>query len=76
MISSAQCNVTKVNDTVLQCIVGDHAGGTFPVTMHHKTKGFAMSTVVFKYPLTIDSIHPSQGKHECARVWKYFTLFQ
>lgn len=71
-----QCNVTKVNDTVLQCIVGDHAGGTFPVTMHHKTKGFAMSAVVFKYPLTIDSIHPSQGKHECARAWKYFTLFQ
>lgn len=67
MISNMQCNVTMVNDTVLRCIVGDHAGGTFPVMMHHKTKGFAMSTVVFKYPLTIDNIHPSQGRHECAR---------
>ncbi|XP_036904303.1 fibrocystin-L isoform X2 [Sturnira hondurensis] len=61
MINDIQCNVTTVNDSVLQCIVGGHAGGTFPVTMHHGTKGSAVSTVVFEYPLTIQSIHPSQG---------------
>ncbi|XP_007188845.2 fibrocystin-L isoform X1 [Balaenoptera acutorostrata] len=61
MINNIQCNVTMVNDTVLQCIAGDHAGGTFPVMMHHKTKGSAVSTVVFEYPLTIHNIHPSQG---------------
>ncbi|XP_044933989.1 fibrocystin-L [Mustela putorius furo] len=61
MIDTLPCNVTMVNDSVLQCDTEDHAGGTFPVTMHHKTKGFAVSTVVFEYPLTIQSIHPSQG---------------
>ncbi|KAM7075182.1 fibrocystin-L isoform 3-T3 [Molossus nigricans] len=61
MINNIQCNVTMVNDTVLQCIVGDHAGGTFPVMMHHETKGSAVSTVVFEYPLAIQNIHPSQG---------------
>ncbi|XP_041625547.1 fibrocystin-L isoform X2 [Vulpes lagopus] len=60
-IDNTPCNVTMVNDSVLQCIVGDHAGGTFPVMMHRKTKGFAVSTVVFEYPLTIQNIHPSQG---------------
>ncbi|XP_019323389.2 fibrocystin-L isoform X1 [Panthera pardus] len=61
MINNIQCNVTMVNDSVLQCIIGDHAGGTYPVMMHHKTKGFAVSAVVFEYPLTIQNIHPSQG---------------
>nr|XP_023401443.1 fibrocystin-L [Loxodonta africana] len=61
MISNTQCNVTTVNDSVLNCIVGDHAGGTFPVTMHHQTKGSAVSRVIFEYPLTIQNIHPSQG---------------
>lgn len=65
-----------VNDSVLQCIIGDHAGGTYPVMMHHKTKGFAVSTVVFEYPLTIQNIHPSQGSHECVGTYKYFILFQ
>ncbi|XP_075406661.1 fibrocystin-L [Tenrec ecaudatus] len=61
MISNIQCHITMVNDSVLQCIVGEHAGGTFPVSMHHKTKGFAVSTIVFEYPLIIQNIHPSQG---------------
>ncbi|XP_051699933.2 fibrocystin-L isoform X2 [Oryctolagus cuniculus] len=61
LINSIQCNVTMVNDSVLRCIVGDHAGGTFPVMMHHETKGSALSTVVFEYPLDIQDIHPHQG---------------
>ncbi|XP_045037491.2 fibrocystin-L [Desmodus rotundus] len=61
MINNIRCNVTMVNDSVLQCIVGEHAGGTFPVVMHHGTKGFAVSTAVFAYPLTIQNIRPSQG---------------
>ncbi|XP_070248855.1 fibrocystin-L [Myotis yumanensis] len=61
VINNIQCNVTMVNDSVLQCIVGDHAGGTFPVMMHHETKGSAVSTLVFEYPLTIHNIQPTQG---------------
>nr|XP_058131903.1 fibrocystin-L isoform X2 [Dasypus novemcinctus] len=61
MINNVQCNITMVNDSVLQCVVGDQAGGTFPVTMQHMTKGSAMSTVVFEYPLSIQNIHPRQG---------------
>ncbi|ELK37593.1 Fibrocystin-L [Myotis davidii] len=61
VINNIQCNVTMVSDSVLQCIVGDHAGGTFPVMMHHATKGSAVSTLVFEYPLTIHNIQPTQG---------------
>uniref|UniRef100_A0A8C6RMA5 Fibrocystin-L n=1 Tax=Nannospalax galili TaxID=1026970 RepID=A0A8C6RMA5_NANGA len=61
MINDSACNVTTVNDSVLQCIVGDHAGGIFPVAMFHKTKGSALSSVVFEYPLYIQNIHPRQG---------------
>ncbi|MBZ3876694.1 Fibrocystin-L [Sciurus carolinensis] len=60
-IGDIQCNVTMVNDSMLQCITGAHAGGTFPVLMHHKTKGSAVSTVEFEYPLHIQNIHPRQG---------------
>nr|XP_045000409.1 fibrocystin-L [Jaculus jaculus] len=61
MISDTPCNVTMVNESVLQCTVGEHAGGIFPVTMLHKTKGSALSTVVFEYPLHIHNIHPREG---------------
>ncbi|KAM7317037.1 hypothetical protein ACRRTK_023339 [Alexandromys fortis] len=61
MIKDTACNVTAVNDTVLQCIVGEHAGGVFPVTMLHKTKGSALSSVEFEYPLYIQNIYPRQG---------------
>ncbi|ELV11002.1 Fibrocystin-L [Tupaia chinensis] len=62
MINNAQCALILVNDSAMRCIVGEHAGGTFPVMMHRKTKGSAVSTVVFEYPLNIQNIHPSQGK--------------
>ncbi|XP_077023612.1 fibrocystin-L [Tamandua tetradactyla] len=61
MIDNAPCNVTMVSNSVLQCVVGEHAGGTFPVTVQHSTKGSAVSAVVFEYPLSVQSIHPSQG---------------
>ncbi|XP_004640150.1 fibrocystin-L [Octodon degus] len=61
MISGTACNVTMVNDSVLRCALGDHAGGIFPVALLHKTKGFAVSTVVFEYPLHIQNLHPQQG---------------
>ncbi|KAM5281038.1 fibrocystin-L [Ctenodactylus gundi] len=60
-INDIPCNVTMVNDSILRCITGDHAGGTFPVSLHHKTKGSAVSDVVFEYPLHIQNIHPQQG---------------
>nr|XP_048313021.1 fibrocystin-L isoform X3 [Myodes glareolus] len=61
IIKDTACNVTAVNDTVLQCIVGEHAGGVFPVAMLHKTKGSALSSVEFEYPLYIQNIYPRQG---------------
>lgn len=64
LINNIQCNVTRVNDSVLQCLVGYHPGGTFPILMHHKTKGSAVSTVAYEYPLIIQNIHPSQGSNE------------
>lgn len=78
MIKESVCNVTTVNSTVLQCIVGEHAGGIFPVMMRHKTKGSAVSSVVFEYPLSIQNIYPIQGDQTVyiisALIWKQHNL--
>uniref|UniRef100_A0A6I8N1M6 Fibrocystin-L n=1 Tax=Ornithorhynchus anatinus TaxID=9258 RepID=A0A6I8N1M6_ORNAN len=60
-IDGIPCNVTHVNDSLLQCTVGKHAGGNFPVFLHHLTKGYAESTAIFEYPLTIENILPREG---------------
>ncbi|KAM8966821.1 LOW QUALITY PROTEIN: fibrocystin-L [Pelodytes ibericus] len=59
-IDGTVCNITNINDTQLQCITGNHAGGTFPVRLKNQ-KGFARTTTHFKYELTMTSVSPNQG---------------
>ncbi|XP_063307204.1 fibrocystin-L-like [Pelobates fuscus] len=54
------CNITSINDTQLQCNVGDHSGGTFAVNLQN-TKGFARSSASFKYELTMTNVSPNSG---------------
>uniref|UniRef100_A0A7N4NVE6 Fibrocystin-L n=1 Tax=Sarcophilus harrisii TaxID=9305 RepID=A0A7N4NVE6_SARHA len=56
-----QCNITMVNDSVLRCRVGNHAGGIFPVMLRHLTRGYAVSRIAFEHSLTIQNLFPRQG---------------
>ncbi|XP_066572050.1 PKHD1 like 1, tandem duplicate 1 isoform X2 [Amia ocellicauda] len=62
-IDDTPCNVSAVTDVQIQCSVGNHAGGTFPVMLHHVLKGFAASAVVFKYELILASVTPVEGSY-------------
>lgn len=60
-IDGVACNVATVTDTQVTCAVGEHAGGTFPIMLQHKVKGYAMSKVVFKYEFQLSGVVPSEG---------------
>lgn len=60
-IDGVACNVAAVTDTQVTCAVGEHAGGTFPIMLQHKVKGYAMSEVVFKYEFQLSGVVPSEG---------------
>uniref|UniRef100_A0A8C5WI58 Fibrocystin-L n=1 Tax=Leptobrachium leishanense TaxID=445787 RepID=A0A8C5WI58_9ANUR len=59
-IGGTQCNISNVKDTELQCTVGDHPGGTYPVRLQNE-KGYARTSANFKYELTLSSVSPNQG---------------
>ncbi|XP_068094022.1 fibrocystin-L-like isoform X1 [Hyperolius riggenbachi] len=59
-ISNAPCTIVTISDTQLNCTVGDHWGGTFPVSLLNG-KGFARSSASFTYQLSMTSVSPSQG---------------
>nr|XP_014351910.1 PREDICTED: fibrocystin-L [Latimeria chalumnae] len=61
MIGDVACNVIIVSDNLIQCIVGNHAGGSFPVRLRHALMGYAVSSAVFQYELKLISISPAEG---------------
>ncbi|XP_043545298.1 fibrocystin-L-like [Chiloscyllium plagiosum] len=60
-IDNVLCKVTMMNDSCVQCIVGHHAGGTFPIFLKHERWGYALSDLSFQYELNINSIFPTEG---------------
>ncbi|XP_076157842.1 PKHD1 like 1, tandem duplicate 1 [Alosa pseudoharengus] len=60
-IDGVACIVATVTDTLVTCAVGEHAGGTFPIMLQHKVKGYATSNVVFNYELQLTGVVPSEG---------------
>ncbi|XP_072530724.1 PKHD1 like 1, tandem duplicate 1 [Salminus brasiliensis] len=62
-IDGVQCNVSSISDTVLQCTVGEHAGGTFPVTLSHQVKGLARTQSNFTYELRLTQVIPNEGSY-------------
>lgn len=60
-VDGVTCNVATVTDTQVTCAVGEHAGGTFPVMLQHKDKGYAVSKVVFNYEFQLSGVVPSEG---------------
>ncbi|KAJ8389419.1 hypothetical protein AAFF_G00119570 [Aldrovandia affinis] len=60
-IGGARCNVSALNDTEIQCTVGEHAGGTFLVMLNHAAKGYADSMSSFDYHWIFTQVTPNQG---------------
>uniref|UniRef100_UPI00398F2CC2 PKHD1 like 1, tandem duplicate 1 n=1 Tax=Pristiophorus japonicus TaxID=55135 RepID=UPI00398F2CC2 len=60
-IDNVLCNVTIANDSSVECVVGHHAGGTFPIILKHARWGYAGSGLSFQYELNITSIIPTEG---------------
>ncbi|KAM6958720.1 PKHD1 like 1, tandem duplicate 1 [Aplochiton taeniatus] len=60
-IHGVPCNVTAVTDTQVQCVAGQNAGGTYPVTLLHRLKGKAQSRAVFTHELLLTGVQPDQG---------------
>nr|XP_055075127.1 fibrocystin-L-like [Misgurnus anguillicaudatus] len=62
-IDGVECDVTSITDTQLLCTVGEHAGGTFPVMLHHQIKGHALTKSVFSYELLLTGVTPNEGSY-------------
>ncbi|XP_059501744.1 PKHD1 like 1, tandem duplicate 1 isoform X2 [Stegostoma tigrinum] len=60
-IGNVLCNVTLMNESCVQCIVGHHAGGIFPIFLKNKRWGYASTDFSFQYELNITSISPTKG---------------
>lgn len=53
--------MSSIMDTKIQCIVGEHAGGTFPVALYHQVKGYALTQANFSYELQLMQVVPNEG---------------
>ncbi|XP_069076730.1 fibrocystin-L-like isoform X2 [Pleurodeles waltl] len=60
-IDKVACVVQSVNDSEVQCVIGNHMGGNFPVVFHHAVKGYAVSNIFFMYAFSIDTVFPNEG---------------
>ncbi|KAK1784753.1 hypothetical protein P4O66_003426 [Electrophorus voltai] len=62
-IAGVACDVSSITDMVLQCTVGSHPGGTYPVTLHHQVKGDALTQADFTYELQLTLVTPNEGSY-------------
>ncbi|XP_051879473.1 PKHD1 like 1, tandem duplicate 1 [Pristis pectinata] len=60
-IDGILCSVTMANESCVECTVGHHAGGTFPILLEHARRGYAASAFSFQYQLNITSVSPTEG---------------
>ncbi|XP_036421459.1 fibrocystin-L-like [Colossoma macropomum] len=62
-IDGVPCTVSSITDTEVQCTAGEHAGGTYPVTVTHQVKGLAQSQSSFTYELQLTQVSPNEGSY-------------
>ncbi|KAL7883851.1 hypothetical protein SRHO_G00015090 [Serrasalmus rhombeus] len=62
-IDGVPCTVSSITDAAVQCTVGEHAGGTFPVTLTHQVKGRAQGQSSFSYELRLTQVSPNEGSY-------------
>ncbi|KAL6460366.1 hypothetical protein MHYP_G00303320 [Metynnis hypsauchen] len=62
-IDGVPCAVSSITETAVQCTVGEHAGGTFPVRLTHQVKGLAQGQSSFSYELRLTQVSPNEGSY-------------
>ncbi|CAK8682961.1 unnamed protein product [Clavelina lepadiformis] len=64
-IGGSKCEVTSVNDTSLQCILGDREGGVASVEVTVANLGLATisASASFRYILAVDNFSPTTGSY-------------
>ncbi|XP_076865903.1 fibrocystin-L-like isoform X2 [Brachyhypopomus gauderio] len=62
-IAGVSCDVSSIMDTEVQCTVGAHPGGTYPVKLHHRVKGDALTQANFTYELRLTQVVPNEGSY-------------
>ncbi|XP_078617867.1 fibrocystin-L-like isoform X2 [Branchiostoma floridae x Branchiostoma japonicum] len=60
-IDNVGCSLSALTDTQIQCSVGSHSAGAYPVVVRSESKGYAISNVTFTYQLRLDSVSPVEG---------------
>ncbi|XP_053468790.1 PKHD1 like 1, tandem duplicate 1 [Ictalurus furcatus] len=63
LVDGVACNILSITDTMIECTVGEHAGGTFPVTLYHQVKGYALTQANFSYALQLTQVVPNEGSY-------------
>ena len=62
-VGSSECPVTSQSDTSIECSLGQHAAGTYPVQVNIDTKGLADGTQTYTYQLEVSNISPGSGTY-------------
>ena len=61
MIGTSKCVLQSVSDTLLVCITGLNAAGSYPIVVQVIPNGYANINIMFKYNLIVSSISPNEG---------------
>ena len=61
-IDGVACAVTSASESSIECTVGAHSAGTFPILVHVKGKGNSGTSALFEYSLSIDTTSPDSSK--------------
>ncbi|XP_022094388.1 fibrocystin-L-like [Acanthaster planci] len=60
-LDDAICSIVSVNDASVDCTLGNHSAGIYPIVLHIHGKGLASGDVQFEYELKVDSVSPTEG---------------
>ena len=58
----ADCDITTVTDTSLECVLGTHSAGSVPISLSVDGLGKATGDFEFEYELKVLSVSLSEGE--------------
>ncbi|XP_071793632.1 fibrocystin-L-like isoform X1 [Asterias amurensis] len=67
-IDNVACTITSAAVDSIECDVGAHSAGTYPVVVYIEDKGLSADDAEFEYELRVDSVSPIEGSFGGGRV--------
>lgn len=61
-IDNVACTITSAAVDSIECDVGAHSAGTYPVVVYIEDKGLSADDAEFEYELRVDSVSPIEGE--------------